>query len=69
MGHIVPEAQEGGPLALVQNGDMITIDVENTLSVALSEDELAKETSLDQAPLQISKKECFTNTLKVSLSV
>ncbi len=43
VGHIVPEAQEGGPLALVQNGDMITIDAEkNTLSVALSEDELAK---------------------------
>lgn len=43
VGHIVPEAQEGGPLALVQNGDMITIDAEkNTLSVALTEDELAK---------------------------
>ena len=43
VGHIVPEAQEGGPLALVQNGDMITIDTEkNTLSVALSEDQLAK---------------------------
>ena len=43
VGHIVPEAQEGGPLALVQNGDMITIDAEkNTLSVALSEYELAK---------------------------
>ena len=43
VGHIVPEAQEGGPLALVQNGDMITIDAEkNILSVALTEDELAK---------------------------
>lgn len=43
VGHIVPEAQEGGPLALVQNGDMITIDAEkNTLSVALTKDELAK---------------------------
>ena len=43
VGHIVPEAQEGGPLALVQNGDIITIDAEkNTLSVALTEDELAK---------------------------
>lgn len=43
VGHIVPEAQEGGPLALVQNGDKITIDAEkNTLTVALTEDELAK---------------------------
>ena len=43
VGHIVPEAQEGGPLAFVQNGDMITIDSEkNTLSVALTEDELAR---------------------------
>ena len=43
VGHIVPEAQEGGPLALVQNGDIITIDAEkNTLSVALTEDQLTK---------------------------
>lgn len=47
VGHITPEAQEGGPLALVQNGDIITIDAENnTLNIALSETELAnrKET-------------------------
>ncbi|MCA9200111.1 MAG: dihydroxy-acid dehydratase, partial [Planctomycetales bacterium] len=29
VGHITPEAQEGGPLALVQTGDKITIDAEN----------------------------------------
>jgi dihydroxy-acid dehydratase len=41
VGHITPEAQAGGPLALVVNGDQITIDVaENTLSVALSDEEL-----------------------------
>ena len=40
-GHITPEAQAGGPLALVVNGDQITIDAEkNTLSVALSDEEL-----------------------------
>ena len=40
VGHITPEAQAGGPLALVVNGDQITIDVEkNTLSVALSDEE------------------------------
>lgn len=41
VGHICPEAQEGGPLALVQNGDVITIDAQQrTLNVALSDAEL-----------------------------
>jgi dihydroxy-acid dehydratase len=26
IGHIVPEAQEGGPIALLRDGDVITID-------------------------------------------
>ena len=40
VGHIVPEAQEGGPLALIESGDIITIDAtENTLHVNLSEKE------------------------------
>ena len=42
VGHITPEAQEGGPIALIRSGDRITIDAEkNLLSVDLSEDELA----------------------------
>jgi len=42
VGHIVPEAQEGGAIALIRNGDIITIDAEkNELSVALSDEELA----------------------------
>jgi dihydroxy-acid dehydratase len=42
MGHVVPEAQEGGPIALVRDGDVITIDAEaNRLDVALSDAELA----------------------------
>ncbi len=41
VGHITPEAQEGGPIALIQNGDVITIDAErNTIDVMLSKDEL-----------------------------
>jgi len=41
IGHVVPEAQEGGPIALVRDGDVITIDAEkNTLDVNLSEAEL-----------------------------
>ena len=43
VGHITPEAQEGGPIALVRTGDAITIDAEsNQLSVDLSEEELTK---------------------------
>ncbi|MCB0159323.1 MAG: dihydroxy-acid dehydratase, partial [Caldilineaceae bacterium] len=43
VGHITPESQVGGNLALVQNGDVITIDaVNNTLSVDLSDEELTR---------------------------
>jgi len=43
VGHITPEAQEGGPIALVKNGDRISIDgVNNTIDVALGDDELAR---------------------------
>jgi len=42
VGHITPEAQEGGPIALVRNGDRVTIDAENhALRVDLSDAELA----------------------------
>lgn len=42
MGHVVPEAQLGGPIALVQDGDVITIDAEaNTLEVDVSDEEMA----------------------------
>lgn len=41
VGHVVPEAQEGGPIGLVMDGDVITIDaVQNSLSVDLSDAEL-----------------------------
>ena len=43
VGHIVPEAQEGGPIALIKNGDSITIDAQNNvLSVAISDEEMAQ---------------------------
>jgi dihydroxy-acid dehydratase len=41
IGHIVPEAQEGGPLALVRDGDVIAIDADRkSLSVDISDAEL-----------------------------
>ena len=43
VGHISPEAAAGGPIALVQDGDEITIDLTNrTLNVDVSAEELAK---------------------------
>jgi dihydroxy-acid dehydratase len=43
VGHIVPEAQEGGPFALIKNGDIITVDAENnSLNVAISDEEMAQ---------------------------
>jgi len=40
-GHVAPEAADGGPLTAVQDGDLITFDVERReLSVALSDDEI-----------------------------
>jgi dihydroxy-acid dehydratase len=43
VGHITPEAQEGGPIGLIRNGDRITIDAgKNLISVDVSDQELAK---------------------------
>nr|VFK60103.1 MAG: dihydroxy-acid dehydratase [Candidatus Kentron sp. TUN] len=43
IGHVVPEAQEGGPIALVRDGDIVTIDAENnTLMVNIEDEELRK---------------------------
>jgi dihydroxy-acid dehydratase len=43
IGHVGPEAAVGGPIALIKDGDMITIDAVNgTIDVAVSDDELKK---------------------------
>ena len=43
IGHVAPEAAVGGPLALLQDGDVVTLDVEDrALTVRLSEEELAR---------------------------
>lgn len=51
VGHIVPEAQEGGPIALVENGDIVTIDAEkNTIDMDVDEVTLAKRREAWQMP-------------------
>ena len=51
VGHVTPEAQEGGPIALVQTGDVITLDAErNEISVSLSDEELARRKAVWTMP-------------------
>ncbi len=43
IGHVSPEAAVGGPIALVEEGDIISINIpENTINMKVSEEELAK---------------------------
>ncbi|WP_054767519.1 dihydroxy-acid dehydratase [Lysinibacillus parviboronicapiens] len=50
IGHISPEAAEGGPIALVENGDIITIDLPNrTINLEVSEEVLAER--LEKLPV------------------
>ncbi len=51
IGHISPEAAEGGPIALVQEGDRIKIDIPGkTLTLLVAEDELARRRAQWQPP-------------------
>ncbi len=51
VGHITPEAQEGGAIALVKDGDIITIDAEtNSIILEVSDKELAKRKEQWKAP-------------------
>jgi dihydroxy-acid dehydratase len=43
VGHVTPEAQLGGPIALVEDGDQITVDATaNSIDVAVEPEELAR---------------------------
>lgn len=51
IGHVVPEAQVGGPIALVQDGDTISIDaVSNSIELHVSPEELARRRKAWVAP-------------------
>lgn len=51
VGHIVPEAAVGGPLAVVQDDDIVTIDAENNeLSFNVSPEEVQKRLDLWKPP-------------------
>ena len=51
VGHITPEAQEGGPIALLQDGDQVTVDaVDNRIDVELAAGELSRRRRAWTAP-------------------
>jgi dihydroxy-acid dehydratase len=51
VGHVGPEAAAGGPIALLRNGDAITIDARSgEISVALSDEELAERRAAWSGP-------------------
>ncbi|HHY22320.1 MAG TPA: dihydroxy-acid dehydratase, partial [Bacilli bacterium] len=57
IGHISPEAAEGGPIAFVENGDKIVIDLPNrTIELLVSDEELAKRKENWQEPEPKVKK-------------
>jgi dihydroxy-acid dehydratase len=51
IGHVTPEAQEGGPIALVRDGDTISIDAKaQSIQLGVSEDELSRRRAAWTAP-------------------
>lgn len=68
IGHITPEAYEGGLIALLQNGDMIAIDaVQNRIEADLSDEEISRRRAAWKAPeLRYRKGVLFRYCLTVS---
>jgi dihydroxy-acid dehydratase len=54
VGHVSPEAQDGGTIALVKDGDIIKLDaINNTIDVMLTEEEIAtRRANWQQPPLK-----------------
>lgn len=51
VGHITPEAMDGGPIAIIENGDEITIDADNArISINISESDIQVRLTQWQAP-------------------
>ncbi|KAK0202007.1 dihydroxy-acid/6-phosphogluconate dehydratase [Desarmillaria ectypa] len=57
IGHVVPEAQMGGPIAFVQDGDVVSVDaVKNTIELHVSDEELEeRKKGWMPPPLKVSQ--------------
>ena len=68
VGHVCPEAQEGGVIGLLKDGDVITIDAEkNSISVDLSNEELSeRRKNWIQPPLKVKRGSLYKYAKTVS---
>jgi dihydroxy-acid dehydratase len=68
VGHIVPEAQDGGPIAMVRNGDSIQIDIpQRRLDLLISSEEIdRRKKTWSPPPLKISRGYLKTYAERVS---
>jgi dihydroxy-acid dehydratase len=68
VGHVSPEAQDGGTIALLKNGDIITIDAEkNEISVNLSDEEIsARRKEWKQPELKVKRGSLYKYARTVS---
>lgn len=68
IGHVVPEAQVGGPIALVQDGDTISVDaVKNTMELLISPEEMeARRKAWKAPPLKVTQGTLFKYTKMVT---
>lgn len=68
IGHICPEAYEGGPLLIVQNGDIIEIDINNRqINIDLSENEIQERLKQWKLP-ERNNIRGFLNTYRKNVS-
>ncbi len=68
VGHVTPEAQVGGNIALVRNGDIIRIDaINNTIDVLISDEELtSRRADWVEPPLKVSRGVLYKYAKSVS---
>jgi dihydroxy-acid dehydratase len=68
VGHVAPEAQEGGAIGLLEDGDIITIDAEkNEISVNLTDEQLAeRKKNWKQPELKVKRGSLYKYARMVS---
>jgi len=65
IGHVSPEAKAYGPIAVVENGDIIAIDIpKRKLNIKVSDEELAKRIELARADIDAKQPTVVTGYLK-----
>jgi dihydroxy-acid dehydratase len=70
VGHISPEAMAGGPIAVVQNGDRIEMDIrERRLDLVVPEEEIKRRLKAWRPPQRIFKKGFLARISKTMLPI